>query len=214
MSLRIAPVQMKQNGYQCTAPPVIFCMQMRYLHLCCVISNEGASRLHWFGEHRNVKGGVGEDSSTEVPHEEGPGEESMCEDGLEDTDDKDMDDEDTDDESMSSSGSLQESQCSTHFYCYRCHHPHSWAECCESEDGEDDSLFGFPTGHYSRSKGESKVGHPPAPTSSLLGVQESSSKLTEAVPEETASTVCDVLPTGSQDVVVVHVTEDELKSLD
>ena len=69
------------------------------------IPDEGASRLDWFGEHRDVEGSVGEASSTEVPHEEGPGEELMHEDELEDTEEGDTDDEETDEESVSSSGS-------------------------------------------------------------------------------------------------------------
>ena len=72
----------------------------------------------------------------------------------------------------------------------------------------------FPTGQYSRGEGESEVGYPPATTCSPLGGQESSSESTEAALEETASTAGDVLPTGSQDAVVIHVTEDELKSMD
>ena len=98
------------------------------------IPDEGARRLDQFGEHRDVDGGVGEASSTEVPHEEGPGEELMHEDELEDADDEDIDVEDMDEESTSSSGSSQKSQCSTYRYSDRHHHPFSWAECCKSED--------------------------------------------------------------------------------
>ena len=36
----------------------------------------------------------------------------------------------------------------------------------------------------------------------------------KAAPEETSSAASDVLPTGSQDAGVIHMTEDELKSLD
>ena len=129
------------------------------------IPDEGARRLDQFGEHRDAEGGVEEASSTEVPHKEGPGEESMCEDEPEDVD------EDTDKENMSSSGSLQESQCSTCCYSDRHHHPCSWAERCESEDGEDGSLMRFPTDLDSRGEGESEVGHLPALTSSPLGGQ-------------------------------------------
>ena len=178
------------------------------------IPDEGASRLDWFGEHRDAEGGVGEASSTEVPHKEGLEEESMCEDEPEDTDDEDMDDEDTDDMSTSSSASSQESQCSTHCYSDRHCCLHSWVECCKSEDGEDDSPGELPAGQCSRGEGENEVGHPPGPTSSPLGVQESSSKPTGAAPEGTASTTSNVPPTGSQDAVIVHVTEDKLKSLD
>ena len=178
-------------------------------NLVLCIPDEGASRLDRFREHRDAEGGVGEASSTEVSCEEGPGEESMHEDKPEDADD-----EDTDDMSMSSSVSSQESQCSTHCYSDRHHHPHSWAEQCESEDEEDDSLVGLPTSQCSGGKGEGEVGHSQAPTSVLLGVQESSSELTEAAPGEMASTTCDVLSTGSQDVMVIYTTEDELKSLD
>ena len=141
------------------------------------IPDEGASRLDQFGEHRDMEGGLGEASSTEVPCVEGLGEESMHEDEPEDADD-----EDTDDVSMSSSASSQESQHSTHCYSDRCRHPHSWAECCESEDGEDDSLVRLPTGQCSGGEGESEVEHLPAPTSSPLGVQESSSEPTETAP--------------------------------
>ena len=71
------------------------------------IPDEGASRLDWFGEHRDVEGGVGEASPTEVPCEEEPGEESMHEDELEDANDEDVDDEDMDKESASSSSSCK-----------------------------------------------------------------------------------------------------------
>ena len=70
------------------------------------IPDEGAKRLDWFQEHRDAEGGLGEASSTEVPHKQGPGEELMCEDEPEDADDEDADDEDTDEESVSSSDSL------------------------------------------------------------------------------------------------------------
>ena len=176
--------------------------------------NKGAKRLDQFGDHRDAEGGVGEASSTEFPHEEGPREESMCEDKPEDAGDKDGDDEDTDEESMSSSGSSQESPHSTCRYSDRCCHPPSWAEHCESEDRKDGSLGRFSTGQYSRSKGESEVGHLPALTSSPPDGQESSSKLMEAAQEETASTVSNILPTGNQNAVVIHTTKDELKSLD
>ena len=183
-------------------------------NLVLYIPDEGARRLDWFGEHLDAEGDVMEASSTEVPQKEGPGEESMCEDELEDVDDEDTDDENTDEESTSSSGSSQKSQHSTHHYSDRHHHPRSWAEHCESEDGKDGSLVRFSTGQYSEGEGESEVGHLPAPTSSPLGGQQSSSESTKAVPEETASTTGDVLSTGSQDMVVIHLTEDELKSLD
>ena len=94
-------------------------------NLVLCIPDEGARRLYQFGEHRDAEGGVGEASSTEVPHKEGPGEELMHEDEPEDADDEDVDDEDMDEESASSSGSLQESQCSTHCYSDRHCHPHS-----------------------------------------------------------------------------------------
>ena len=123
-----------------------------------------------------MEGGAGEASSTEVPHEVGRREELMCEDEQEDTDDEDADDEDTDDVSMSSSAFFQESQHSTHHYSDRHHHPCSWDEHCQSEDGEDDSLVVLPTGQCSGGEGESEVEHLPAPTSSILGVQESFSE--------------------------------------
>ena len=134
----------------------------------------------------------------------------MCEDKGE----NDGDDEDTDKESENSSSSVQESPCSTHHYSDRCSCPHSWDECSESGDGEDGSLGGLSTSQGSESEGKSEVGCPPAPTSSPLCEQESSSKSTEVAPEETTPTAGDLLSTGSQDVVVVHATEDELRSLD
>ena len=68
------------------------------------------------------------------------------------------------------------------------------------------------TSQGSKGEGESEMGHPQAPISSPLCEQESSSKSTEAVPEETTPTTGD-LPTGSQDAAIVHTTEDELRSL-
>ena len=126
------------------------------------IPDEGARRLDQFGEHRDAEGGVGEASSTDVPHKEGPGEELMCEDELEDTDDEDMDDEDKDEDSISSSGSSQEIQHSTCHYSDRHHHPCSWAEHCESEDGGD----GSPQASIVEARGRVKWGifqlqHPP-----------------------------------------------------
>ena len=187
------------------------------LMLCNLVPrtpDEGAIRLDQFGEHRDMESGVGEASLTEVPCEEGLGEESMHEDEPEDADDQDADDEDIDNVSVSSSASSQESQCSTHCYSDRCHHPCSWAEHCELEDGKDDSPVGLPTGQCSGGEGESEVGHPPARTSSPLGVQESSCEPMGAAPEETESATNYVPPTGSQDMVVVHTMEDKLKSLD
>ena len=132
------------------------------------IPDNGARSLDWFGEHRDVERGVGEASSTEASHKEGPGEELMHEDEPEDADDEDADDKDMDEENMSSSGSSQESPCSTCHYSDRCHYPCNWTEHCKSEDGEDGFLVRFSAGQYSRGDGESEVGHLPAQTSSLL----------------------------------------------
>ena len=71
-----------------------------------------------------------------------------------------------------------------------------------------------PTSQCSGGEGESEAGHLPALTSSLLGTQESSSESKEAALVKTASVACDVPPTGNQDAVVIHVTEDKLKNLD
>ena len=202
------PVCGTTSDLSCT--DVVSTLTLCNLVLC--IPDEAASRLDQFGEHRDVEG-VGEASLTEVTQKEGLGEELMCEDEPEDADDEDVDDKDTDNTITSSSASSQESQHSTHCYYDRHCHPHSLAECCESEDREDDSLVKLPTGQFSRGEGESEVKHPPAPTSSPLGVQESSSEPMGAAPEETASAASEVPPTSSKDAVV-HVTEDELKSLD
>ena len=108
------------------------------------IPDKGAKRLDWFGEHRDVEGGVGEAASTEVSCKEGMEDESMCEDKGE-NDEEDADDKDADEESESSSSSMQESPHSTHHYSDRCCCPCSWAERSESGDGEDDSLGGLST---------------------------------------------------------------------
>ena len=175
------------------------------------IPDKGAKRLDQFGEHRKAEGGVGEPSSTGVPCKEGLEDESMCEDDREDADDKDVDEES---KSPSSSGSAQESPCSTHHYSDRSCHPHSWAEWSELGNGEDGSLGGLSISQDSGGKGESEVGCQPALTSSPLCEQESSSQSLEAAPQETTSTVGDLLLTGSQDAVIIHATEDELRSLD
>ena len=101
-----------------------------YLVQC--IPDEGAKRLDQFGEHSDVEGGVREASSTEVPCEEGLEDESMHENNREDADDEDTDDEDVDEESESSSGSVQESPCSTCHNSDRHHHPCSWDEQSKS----------------------------------------------------------------------------------
>ena len=159
---------MKWNGSPCMAPQVIFHAQRRCQHLCCVtwsqtslVPDKGVRRLDQFGKHRDMEGGVGEASSTEVPHEEGMEDESMYED-----DRQDADDEDTDEESESSSSSMQESPHSTCHFSDRCCHPHSWAEQSELGSGEDGSLGGLPASQDSEDEGESEVGYPPAPTSS------------------------------------------------
>ena len=74
-------------------------------NLVLCISDEGASRLDWFGEQKDAEGGVGEASSTSIHHEEELGEESMHEDEPEDANDEDVDGKDTDKVSMSSSAS-------------------------------------------------------------------------------------------------------------
>ena len=77
--LTTTPTPMKWNGSPCTVPQVTFHSWRR-----C---------QHWFGEHRDAEGGVGEASSTEVPCEEGMEDESMHGDDGEDADDEDVDKE-------------------------------------------------------------------------------------------------------------------------
>ena len=116
----------------------------------------------------------------------------------------------------SSSGSTQESPCSTHCYSDRHCCPLSWAEWSKSGNGEDEygSLGRLSTSQDSGNEEENEAGHPPAPTSSLLSEQQSSSKSPEAVPEETMPTVDKLPPTSSQDAIIIHTMEDELRSLD
>ena len=61
------------------------------------------------------------------------------------------------------------------------------------------------------------MGHPKAPPSSPQCEQESCGESPEVdgpvALSETTSTVDNLLPAGSQDAVVVHATEDELRSL-
>ena len=121
------------------------------------IPNEGVKRLDQFKEHRDTEGCVGKAASLEVSHEEGMEEESMCEDEGE-NDGEDEDDEDANKESESSSSSMQESPHFTHCYSDRCCCPHSWAEQCESGDGEDGSLGRLSTSQGSEGKGESEAG--------------------------------------------------------
>ena len=100
----------------CSTTSDLLSMEVSALMLCNLVPcvpDEGTKRLDWFGEHRGLEGGVGEASSTEVPHGEGLEDESMYEDDGEDADDKDADEES---ESPSSSGSVQESPHSTHHY--------------------------------------------------------------------------------------------------
>ena len=177
------------------------------------IPDEGVKRLDWFGEHSDAEGGVEEAASTEVSWEEGMEDESMHEDEGE-NDGEDADDEDADKESESSSSSMQESPRSTHCYSDRCHCSCSWVEQSKSGDGEDGSLGGLSASQGSEGKGKSEVECPPALTSSLLCEQESSSESTEVAPEETMPTTGNLLPTGSQDMVIVYAMEDELRSLD
>ena len=139
----------------------------------------------------------------------------------EDVEDEDDDDEDGGEEieSHSRSGSIQESPCSTQCYSDRCHHhPHSWAKQSESENGEDGFLVELSISENSEGEGESEVGHPQTPPSSPLCELESTGKMPEVVgqtvPSETASTAGDLLPVGSQDAVVIHATEEELRSLE
>ena len=95
-----------------------------------------------------TEGGVREVSSAEVPHEEGLEDESMHQ------DDEDANDEDVDKERESSSGSLQGSTALIAGLSRV-----SW----ENREDEYDPHGGLHTSQDSGSKGESEVGHPPAP---------------------------------------------------
>ena len=139
--------------------------------------------------------------------------ESMCEEDREDADDEDADKES---ESPGSSGSMQESPHSTCCYSDRHCHPCSWAEWSESGSGEDGSFGELAMSQDSGGKGESEVGCPPALSSCPLCEQESPESpevAGQAAPGETTPTTGNLLPTGSQDAVVVHAMEDELRNL-
>ena len=177
------------------------------------VPDEGVQRLDWFGKHRDMEGGVGEAASTEDFQEEGMEDESMHEDEGENNG-EDVDDEETDEKSESSSSCMQERPCSTCCYSDRHCCPHSWAERSELGDREDGSLGGLSASQGSEGEGESEVGCPPALTSSPLCEQESSSKSTEAAPEEAMPTTGNLPPRGSQGTVIVHAMEDKFKSLD
>ena len=185
------------------------------------ILDEGVERLDRFGEHKdkNEGDGVEEASSGEAPHEEEAEEQTMDEDereeeGLQEEDE----DGDEDSESHGSSGSMQESPCSTHGYSDRCHHClHSWAERSKSGNGEDGSFGKLSVSENSEGERGGEVGHPQAPPSSPLCEQESLGEPPEVVgqtvPSETASTMGDLPPAGGQEAVVIHATEDELRSI-
>ena len=134
-------------------------------------------------------------------------------------DDEDVDDEDGGEgsKSHSSSESTQKSPCSTHHYSDRCHHHHCWAKQSESGNGKDGSFGEIPVSEDSEDEG-GEAGCLQAPPTSPLYELESSGKspdvVGQAVPGETMSTVGDLLPAGSQDAVVVHATEDEMRSLE
>ena len=157
-------------------------MALTLSNLVLCIPDEGVKRLDQFGEHRDAEGGVGEASSTEVPCEERMEDESMHEDDREDADG-----EDADKDHESSSSSTQESPYSTCHYSDRCYCPCSWAEQSKSGNGEDGSLGGLSVSQDSEGEGESERAHPPAPTSSPLCEQRSSSESMEAAPEVLAA---------------------------
>ena len=82
---------------------------------------------------------------------------------------------------------------------------------------EDGSFGELSISENSEGEGEGEAGHPQALPSSLLHKQKSLGKLPEVVgqtvPSKTASTAGDLPPAGSQDAVVVHTTEPELRSI-
>ena len=215
-----------------TTSELLLAEEVSALALCNLVLHvlhEVARRLNQFGEHRDANergGGVGEACSAEASHEEGLEEEPTCEDepmcedeSMSEDDGEDMDDEDAgkERESPSSSGSAQESPCSTHCDSDRCCHPCSWAKQSESGNWEDGSFGEFSMNQDSGGKGESKAGHPPTPSSSMLCEQESPESpevAGQAAPGETMSTVGNLPPAGSQDAVIIHATEDELRSLE
>ena len=191
---------------------------------------EGAERLDRFGEHRDANkrgGGVREASSTEVTCKEWKKRLWVKVTGRKATKrmmrmqmmgKQMMRTGDEESESHSSSGSMQESPCSTCHYSDRCCHPCSWAEQSESGNGEDGSLGELSTSEDCGGKGVGKVGCPQAPPSSPLCEQGFSGKSLEVdgqvIPGDTTPTVGDLPPAGSQDAVVVHATEDELRTLE
>ena len=100
----------EQIPMQSTTSDLSCIEEVSALALCNLVPrvpDEGVKRLDWFGDHRDVEGGVGESASIEVSHKEGMEDESMCEDEGE-KNGEDTDDEDTDEESESSSSSKQE----------------------------------------------------------------------------------------------------------
>ena len=202
--------------------------EMSALALCNMvphIPDEGAERLDRFRECRDERWrDSGEEASAAEAHEEEVEAETMdeddreeegCKEEDEDADD-DADDEDggEESESHSSSGSTQESPCSNQHYSDRhCRCPCSWAEQSESGNGEDG-----PRELFISENSEGEAGHPQAPPSSLLHELESSGEMPEVVgqmvPSETASTMGNLLPAGSQDAVVIHAMADESRSLE
>ena len=134
--------------------------------------------------------------------------------------DKDADGEDADEESEShtNSKSTQESPRSTCFYSDRHHHGTSWAQWCESENGEDGSFEELSVSENSKDERGGEAEHSQALLSSPLCEQESSGKLPEVVgwaaPSKTTSTAGNLPPTGSQDTIIIHAMEDELRSIE
>ena len=211
-----------------TASDLSWVEEMSALALCNMVPHvpdEGAERLDRFGECRdkNERDGVKEESSAEAPHEEEAEEQTMDEDDREEEghkeEDENANDEDGDEErvSHSSSGSMQKSPCSIHRYSDRCHCClHSWTEQCESGNGEDGSFGEISVSENSEGEGGGEMGHLQALQSFLLCAQEFLCELHEVVgqtvPSETTSTTGNLPPADSQNAVVIHATEDELRS--
>ena len=103
-------------------------------------------------------------------------------------------------------------------YSDSCRRPHSWAKQSESGSKGDGSHGELSASQDSGGEGKSEVGPLPAPPFPPLHKQESSTEspgvARQAAPGKAMSTVGDIPSTDSQDAVIFHVMEDELKRLD
>ena len=186
------------------------------------IPDKGAERLDRFGEctDENERDGAEETSLPEAPGKKEVEEETMDE-GSEEEDYKghEEEDEDVDGESgrHSRSESTQESPCSSHHYSDGCCHSSSWAQQCESENEEDGSFGELSVSKNNEGEGGGEVEILQAPSSSPLCEQESLGEppkvVGQAAPSEAASTTGDLMPMKSQDSIVIHATEHELRSI-